>query len=118
MRKLTAIILTICFGMLLPAAGLPVRVCLLDSADQPEDCCNTCKSDRQDCCADFQPLPDTPMPGVNLETPAYVGYVILPTMAEVPRIPATIAPPPWCAKPRTGVGPPTARLAVLNVWRL
>ncbi len=118
MRKLMATILAICFGILLPAAAMPARVCLLDPSERSEDCCNTCTTGRQDCCADLKTLPDAPMPGGNFETPAFVGYAIASIIAEPPRIPESIAPPPWHARPRTGIGPPAARLAVLNVWRL
>jgi len=39
-------------------------------------------------------------------------------MVLLPRIPETIAPPPCFAQPRAGIGPPTDRFAVLNVWIL
>jgi hypothetical protein len=118
MCKWIATILAICLGILLPAAAIPLRICLLDPSERFEDCCNTCTTGRQDCCADQKTLPDAPMPGGNVETPAFVGYAIPPVIEAPPGIPARIAPPPCFARPRTGIGPPAARLAVLNVWRL
>lgn len=118
MRKFTATILVICLGMLLPVAAMPVRICLLDLEERTDDCCRTCPSDSNDCCADLDPLPDTSIPGGNFETPSFVGYAIPPTLATLPLIPERIALPRCHARPPTGIGPPAARLAVLNVWRL
>lgn len=118
MRKVLAIILATCLGVLLPAAAAPLRVCLLESCEQSEDCCNCCSTGLQDCCADVKVLPDSPMPGGNFETPAFVGYAIPKVMAELPGIPVSITPRIDFTQVRTGIGPPTARLAVWNVWRL
>ncbi|MFZ9936049.1 MAG: hypothetical protein ACO3JG_03210 [Luteolibacter sp.] len=118
MRKVLAIMLATCLGVLLPAAAMPLRVCLLEPMEQADGCCNSCSTGHRDCCADVKLLPDAPMPEGNFETPAFVGYAIPSAMAELPRIPVSIAPPIDFTHARTGVGPPTARLAVWNVWRL
>ena len=118
MRKLTATILVICLGILLPAAAIPVRICLLDLEERKDDCCNTCSSDNEDCCADLAPIPDAPVPNGNFETPPFIGFALPPSMVELPPIPERIVPPPCHARPPTGIGPPTARMAALNVWRL
>lgn len=118
MRKLTAAVLAICFGILLPAAAMPVRFCLLDPADRSEDCCGTCPTRDRDCCADLEILPEAPMPGGFFETPVFSGYIIPADLGVLPAIPASMVPPPCFPPLRAGIGPPTARLAVLNVWRL
>lgn len=118
MRKLMVTILAICYGILLPAAGMPLRVCLLDAMERSVDCCDDCSDESKDCCVDVETLPDSPMPGGNFETPAFVGYAIPFVMTELPSIPESIVPPPCFERPRTGIGPPAERLAVLNVWRL
>lgn len=118
MRKLMVTILAICYGILLPAAGMPLRVCLLDAMERSVDCCDDCSDDSKDCCVDVETLPDSPMPGASFETPAFVGYAIPFVMTELPCIPVRIVPPPCFERPRTGIGPPAERLAVLNVWRL
>lgn len=117
MRKLMVTLLAICFGILLPTAAMPVRVCLLHPAEQAEDCCGTSTS-LENCCVDLGTLASAPLPGRILETPLFVGCAIPFLVAELPDIPEAIAPSPCFAQPRTGIGPPTARLAVLNVWRL
>lgn len=118
MRNLIATILAICLGILLPSAPIPVRVCLLDPAVRSEDCCGTCSASDKDCCVDTEVLPDSTLPAGSFETPAFVGYVIPPLMAELPLIPERILPPPCFARTPAGIGPPAAWLAVLNVWRL
>jgi hypothetical protein len=118
MRRLIATILAICLGILLPAAAMPVRVCLLDPAERSENCCGSCTTEHQDCCADLETLPDAPMPGGNFETPGFVGYASPAVSVVLPRIPERIAPAPCFALARKGIGPPAGRLAVLNVWRL
>lgn len=118
MHNLIATILAVCLGIVLPAAPIPVRVCLLDPAEQTEDCCGTCSTSDEDCCVHSEVLPDSPLPAGNFETPAFVGYAIPPMMAELPLIPERILPPPCFERTPTGIGPPAARLAVLNVWRL
>jgi hypothetical protein len=118
MRRFTAIILVICFGILIPAAATPIRICLLDPEERTGDCCRTCSSDSNECCADLAPLPDTSIPNGNFETPSFVGYPIPYTLATLPLIAERIALPSRHARPAAGIGPPTARLAALNVWRL
>jgi hypothetical protein len=118
MRRLIATMLAICLGILLPSAAMPVRVCLLGSEERSDHCCNSCNDTRQDCCADLDLLPDSPLPGGLFETPAFVGYAIPSISTEPHGIITHIPPPPCFTRLPTGIGPPTARLAVLNVWRL
>lgn len=118
MRKVLAIMLATCLGVLLPAAAVPLRVCLLEPWEQTEGCCDSCPTGQLDCCADLKVFPDSPMPGGNFESPAFVGYAIPRAMAELPGIPVSITPRLVFMQVRTGVGPPAARLAIWNVWRL
>lgn len=118
MRKIMATILAVCFGILLPAAAIPVRVCLLHPGDLSGECCGNCATSHQDCCTDFKTVPYSTMPDGHFETPAFAGYVIPDFWAELPCIPESIAPPPCFARPPTGIGTPMAHRAVLNVWRL
>jgi hypothetical protein len=97
---------------------MPLRVCLLDPAERSEDCCSSCPASDRHCCVDSEGLPDSLLPAGNFETPAFAGYAIPPTMADSPPMPERILPQFCHARPLSGIGPPAARLAVLNVWRL
>lgn len=118
MSKLMTIILAICFGIQLPTAAMPVRVCLLDPEERTENCCRDCPSDSKDCCAELDRLPDAPVPDPNFSTPPFVGYVIPSAIADVLPMPVRIVTPPRHEQPPSGIGPPTTRLCVLNVWKL
>ena len=113
-----AAILMFCLGALLPLAATPLHVCLLDPAERTAGCCDNCTAGDHECCADMEAIPDALMPAGSQATPAFVGYALPPAMALMPRIPEKIVPLPCFAQPRAGIGPPTDRFAVLNVWRL
>jgi hypothetical protein len=118
MRRCMAAVLVFCLGALLPLAATPLHVCLLDAAEQSAGCCDNCTSGAHDCCAEVRLLPDALMPSGSQTDPALVRSVVPHAMVLLPRIPETIAPPPCFAQPRAGIGPPTDRFAVLNVWIL
>ena len=118
MLKFMASFLAICLGILLPVAAMPLRVCLLEQTERSEDCCGTCSTSDKHCCVDSEGLPDSLLPAGNYEAPAFVAYPLPPRVADLPPVPERILPPPAHARAPTGMGPPTARLAVLNVWRL
>lgn len=118
MRKLTATILLIFLGILLPVAAMPVRICLLDPEERTDDCCRTCNSDSKDCCSDVDPLPELTPPDGNFETPVFLGYALPPTIVDFVLVPQRVVVPACYARPPTKIAETTARLAVLNVWRL
>jgi hypothetical protein len=110
--------LLIILGILLPVAAMPVRICLLDLEERTDDCCRTCNSDSKDCCEDVDPLPELAPPDGNFETPAFLGYALPPTIVDFVVVPQRIVVPACYARPPTRIAQTTARLAVLNVWRL
>jgi hypothetical protein len=131
MRKLVAALLLVCFGILIPLAASPVRVCLLDgtvtSAAFPADscgereCCPDCDRDADPgapCCVDLDELPDSSVPHPPVELPPAV-FAELPQHA-CPEV--ALAEPVRVVFTRSesirGTDSPTAYRAVLGVWRL
>lgn len=113
-----ATLLLICFGMMLPAAAMPVRVCLLEEKDRVPDCCSTCHTERRDCCADLDQMPDATVPGGLFVPPAFSGFQ-LPFFEPV-RTTEIAADdfPSHRHPPIRGPDSPAAFRSVLGVWRL
>jgi hypothetical protein len=123
-RKGIAVLLLACFGMLIPAAALPLRVCMLEKrvlsteVHSDANCCSDCTretDDREPCCLDLDAIPDSPVPQPSLSS----IVIDLPTEA--------LAAPPWIDLSHgvlaltvliRGPVPPAARRAMLGVWRL
>ncbi len=104
--------------MLLPLAGLPLRICLLDQSERTEDCCKKCTSSHKDCCADMDTLPDTPVPGTTTEIPPYIAVELSAFLAddtvEILRLPQV----PAFFQPIRGPDTPAAYRSVLSVWSI
>ena len=126
-RKVMAVLLLACFGILLPTAASPVRVCLLENriliseVDSDSNCCSDCTretDERNSCCMDLEALPDASAPQPSVELPP-----IIITELQIAAI-----PPPmsvdlcrWIDAPSGTIrGPtsPAAYRAVLSIWRL
>lgn len=117
MRGMMVAILMTCLGILLPVAAVPLHVCLLDPAEQSLGCCDDCLPGEKDCCRDVEALPDAPMPGESVEAPAFVGFAVAFFTLDWPAVSECPAPPGFAAT-AARAGPTSARLAVLNVWRI
>lgn len=128
MQRLVAAILLACLGMMIPLAGSPLRLCLLENrllvggsgcGAEKDPCCRDCGDSPEDpCCVELEEMPDVPVPPVPDELPA-------PPVMDLPE-PAFVAPPPvlaavsvhLAATPIRGPDTPAAHRAVLGVWRL
>jgi hypothetical protein len=118
MFRLSAILTILCLGCLLPLAGSPLRVCILEQEERSEDCCTDCGEEDKECCLDVQPIPPGPLVKGIFETPDFSAQMLDASFAlpaAPPEIfaffPRMVCPPPCC-------GPPSAHRALLNVWRL
>lgn len=118
MIRLLATLLLICFGTILPVAAAPVRVCLLEQKQREADCCKKCHDKHQDCCAELDKLPDSPMPGGSLEIPPFVAWEIPSFDAAVRPVEIVVAMEPRYAPPIRGPGTPAAVRSVLSVWSI
>ena len=123
-----AVLLLACLGMMIPLAGSPLRLCLLENRLLPggaecgaekDPCCPDCGDHHEDpCCVELEELPDAPVPLYPDELPA-------PLVMDLPS-PAFIAPLPVlgagsvhrAATPIRGPDTPAAHRALLGVWRL
>jgi hypothetical protein len=128
MRRLIALLLLACLGMMIPLAGSPLRLCLLENrllaggsecGAEKDPCCPDCGDHHEDpCCVQLEDLPDAPVPGIPDELPA-------PPVMDLPAS-AFITPAPLirggsvhlAATPIRGPDTPSAHRALLGVWRL
>ena len=117
MFRLSAILTILCLGYLLPMAGAPLRVCLMDIEERTEDCCADCDTAKEGCCLDVQPIPPAPLAKGIFEMPDFDDCLIGGPVAHVPAPTRMVVLPSW-ARPAPSLGPPSAVQARLNVWRL
>lgn len=128
MQRLVAAILLACLGMMIPLAGSPLRLCLLENrllvggsacGGEKDPCCPDCGDHHEEpCCVELEEMPDVPVPPAPDELPA-------PTVMDLPD-PAFVAPPlvlaagsvHLAATPIRGPDTPAAHRAWLGVWRL
>lgn len=128
MRRLIAVLLLACLGMMIPLAGSPLRLCLLENrllmggsecGAEKDPCCPDCGDHHEDpCCVELEELPDMPVPPAPDELPA-------PLVMDLPK-PAFVAARPvitdgsvhLAAAPIRGPDTPSAHRALLGVWRL
>ncbi|MFM2242936.1 MAG: hypothetical protein RLZ97_1791 [Verrucomicrobiota bacterium] len=127
MRQLLAILLLTCFGMMLPAAAVPVRVCILERAlvagggDEDRKCCPDCnrgEPDHASCCLDLEGLPDTSAPQPMIELPPLIA-ADLPADTWLSPVVTELGRKAFSAsEPIRGPTSPAAYRAVLGIWRL
>jgi hypothetical protein len=126
MKSLVALLLLACFGIILPTAASPTRVCLmqvgLSAAGGPaDDCCPDCPSEEpadDPCCVVVKVLPDTAAPHPLLELPP----LLFTEMADG----TCWSPLEWVTCHGTSRAPvsirgptsPAAHRAVLGIWKL
>lgn len=118
MRKFFATLLLICFGMILPVAAMPMRVCLLEQKERAPDCCKKCHVAHEDCCAEVDKVPDSPAPGGFLVIPPFIAHEI-PSfepgiLAEIVVVPLESR----YSQPIRGPDSPSAFRSVLSVWSI
>jgi hypothetical protein len=128
MQRIVAAILLACLGMMIPLAGSPLRLCLLENrllvggsgcGAEKDPCCPDCgDSPVEPCCVELEEMPDVPVPPAPDELP-------VPLVIDLPKL-AFVAPRPVitdgsvhpAATPIRGPATPAAHRALLGVWRL
>lgn len=134
MRRLLATLLLVCFGMLIPTAASPMRVCLLEgkvhepgftsygeTASHKIKCCPDCGSTEEgdSCCQDVKKLPDVPAPSPPMILLPPVFFCEREFEFTVPPCPvADVANPFAPSKPIRGPDSPGARRAQLGIWTI
>lgn len=130
-RQFLAALLLVCFGVLLPTAASPLRVCFLDgellepgfttygeTASHKLKCCPDCGKEGDSCCMDVKKLPDAP---------EAVAPVVLPPVVfsetdfeiTVPPCPVVILEEAFIrAAPIRGPDSPGKRRALLGIWNI
>lgn len=133
MQRLLSLFLLICFGVIAPVQGMPLRVCLLESSAQTvaetsfgemRECCLTCENTpwsahRSDCCVDVDHQSESTVPRVaQSETVLELPVMILLTSQWIELLRPLVATPVsypivWDALvPSSG----SERQAVLSIW--
>lgn len=133
MRRLVAILLLLCCGMVVPAAVANLRLCTADftlsvselegptqAAAELDACCDDCSKPvpGAPCCINVAKLPAFTAPSPQEALPAILAWDAAPiTFAPVLRLLADHPTPAGRDSPR---GPPSAcaRRALLEVWRI
>ena len=141
MRRLVSMLLLICFGMFIPAAGRPLHFCLLESkillpgfqnctnpahSSLTGKCCGDCSrgekhKEKAPCCLDAGSIPNgtAPTGPVKVPPPLFVAFE-LPEFFLLPASPVfdftenIIGDSPEILRPDT----PSERRAVLSIWRI
>jgi hypothetical protein len=135
MRRLLAALVLACLGILIPAGGTSLRLCLLEGRIVPHHnqaaqaalpatstkCCDDCRDEPaspQPCCLDLKELPDATAPPVHPELPA-VAVMDLELLHWIaPPAPAIETAIRTAATEVRGPTPPALRRAMISVWRL
>jgi hypothetical protein len=129
MKRVIAAFLLACLGMMIPLAGSPLRLCLLENrllvggsecgGEEKDPCCPDCGDHHEDpCCVELDELPDVPVPQAPDELPV-PPVMDLPAPAFVaPRTIFTACSVHLAATPVRGPDTPAAHRALLGVWRL
>lgn len=134
MRRVMAAFLLACLGVIIPLAGSPVRVCVLDGkllmpgfsecsreAAQKAPCCPDCGEKdhgEQPCCLGIKELPDATTPDDPGRIPAAVVMDLPENLFSIPDPVAVRGEIFHAAVPIRGPDGPVARRALLGVWRL
>lgn len=133
-RQFLAALLLVCFGILVPTAASPMRVCFLEekllepgftsfgeTASHKLKCCPDCGSPENGdgCCMDVRKLPDAPDPsGTVVVLPALL-LCELPVAVVLPSCPLTEAAECYVpSRPIRGPDEPGARRALLAIWNI
>lgn len=131
MQRLLAAVLMFCFGIMLPLAASPVRMCLMEGtihvpgfpaigvADTHGDaCCPDCGNHDQPCCAELQKLPDSTLPATFPDLPPLVGIDLPGVWFLAPLEPVVLDPAFHPSVPIRGPDTPSEHRAVLAIWRI
>lgn len=118
MKNFVATLLLICFGLLMPVAALPVRVCLLDLEERQPECCQKCGVKHDNCCKDLDQIPDSVVPGGPMAPLMFVPFEL--PVWEIAAVGEVIveSSPREISPPIRGPDSPAAFRAVLGIWSI
>ena len=132
MQRILAAILLACFGMLIPTAATPVRICLLEGKifeggfssfekthSEKSKCCQDCGSNgNEGCCAELKQLPESPLPVVTIALPDLVPMDLPPVAFMAAPVPVGTEMVYHPSVPIRGPDSPAAHRALLAIWRI
>jgi len=130
MRRVIATLLLVCFGMLVPLAAMPVRLCLMEQrvlvpgvstcSQKKSKCCPEHGGHHRNdpCCVDVDELPHAPLPSFPESLPAIVAIDLPPPVFVLPPAVLVEVSSYEAAVPIRGPDSPSAWRARLEVWRL
>jgi hypothetical protein len=123
-RKLIAALLLVCFGILIPMAASPVRICTLEENHLVADvskCCSGCDRETEEhdpCCLELEALPDASAPQPSVELPPLIVSELPQSLLPGPTILVLCNLTDSQSAPIRGANSPAAYRAVLGIWRL
>lgn len=130
MRRAIATILLVCFGLLLPTAAAPIRICFIeDKVLEPgfktfgetpghkDKCCRDCGKSGESCCTELSKLPDA------LEASFPAHHIPLLVWEPLPRVIIPQCPEKLVevfvpTAPIRGPDSPGQRRALLEIWNI
>ena len=133
MRRMLAMVLLFCFGILIPAGFASSRFCLLQGGfvdavscdsevsgeDDGQKCCVDChrgEDESTPCCVDLEGLPDAQVPQFQHALPALASIDLPAPSLPASREPVTLPGKVPVQAPIRGPTSPAAFRAVLEVW--
>lgn len=133
-RQLVAAFLLVCFGILIPTAAAPMRICFADgailepgfatygeTASHKVKCCPDCGSGKEgdSCCMDVKKLPDAPQPFSPLALLPPILFCEREFVFTLPPCPVVDVEELFSpSAPIRGPDPPRERRALLGIWNI
>lgn len=138
MRRLIAMLLLACLGMMIPTAVMPMRICSLESSvhlagfqsfgiahekdgSEKVKCCPHCGEDEDEnnpCCVELKKLPDSPEAPMLFGLPAFLPVELADFQISVERIEFLLPEVFEAARPIRGPTDHSRRRAMLGVWTI
>ena len=120
MRRVIAVFLLACLGVLVPLAASPLRICLLETKAAETSCCSKCHQESKHdpaCCLDIE-QPAAPLPGFPEGVPVAIAIDLPPPVFDLPPVELLPAVAKDYFAPIRGPDTPCRHRAILGVWRL
>ncbi len=106
--------------MMVPLAGMPVRICTMKAQVVTAPCCPKCKKESKHdpaCCLEID-QPDSTLPGIPQSLPPAIAIDLPPPVFVLPPVELLPASAEAYFEPIRGPDTPGRHRAVLGVWRL
>ena len=124
-RRLLAVLLLFCVGILIPASASSVRICFLEfelnASPADSKCCSDCSRGTEapdPCCVDLEELPDATAPQLPIELPPAIVTEVPTELGPVHAVTWVSGENLVVSTPIRGPTSPAAYRAVLGIWRL